>query len=275
MSKKEKKAGKEKAEKGSKKSKVRICPSCQAEISKKAKVCPHCEAKLKKKGIPLPVILILLVVLLLAGAAVSIFIFHFPIDPPFELAFGGKAPSKTLLGETMELTVEQEEAMLEVLESCGFSQISDVRKIAGGAKSTSYAVNDASTERYVDGDDAIVVQVENETKAVDSITYQDQNLYLGGTVIAKITDYYLGSEERDVYLAAALTAVKARLDLPETAVFPSKSKWTYNMDGDTVTVSSFVTTHDASGTETTQNFLITFEGGEFVSLDFTDENSDG
>lgn len=274
MSAKEKKPKKEKKakqEKQPKKPKVRICPSCQAEVSKKAKVCPHCEAKLKKSS-RLPLLLIPLVLLIVA-AAVSVFVFHFPIDPPFELAFGGKAPSKTLMGEAMELTVEQEEAMLAVLQECGFSEISEVTKIKSGAGSTSYAVHDASTQRYIDEGEDIVMQVKNETKEVETITFQDHDIYIRGNTLSKITDYYLNTDQRDVYLAATLTAVKARLELPETAVFPSKSHWEYSMEGENVTVQSYVTTHDGSGEEKTQTFVAHFESGEFVSLDFTEGES--
>ena len=273
MSEKEKKPKKEKKAKGEKKPKVRVCPSCQAEVSKKAKVCPHCEAKLKKQGSRLPLLLVVLVLLIAVAAGVSVFVFHFPIDPPFELAFGGKAPSKSLMGETMELTVDQEKAMLAVLQECGFSELSEVTKIKSGATSTSYSVHDAATQRYVGEGDAIVMQVKNETKEVETITFQDHDIYVRGNTVSKITDYYLDTDQRDVYLAATLTAVKARLELPETAVFPSKSKWTYTMEGENVTVESFVTTHDGSGEETTRQFVARFESGEFASLEFLEEES--
>ncbi len=91
--------------------------------------------------------------------------------------------------------------------------------------------------------------------------------------MSQITDYYMDMAERDVYMQLALTAVKARLELPEIAVFPSRSHWTfYEEDGGVLIVESTVTTKDGTGAEVVRPFLVRFENGEFVSVTFT-ENS--
>lgn len=107
--KEEKKPQKEKKPKKEKAVKMKVCPSCQAEIPQKAKLCPHCAAEQKGKS-PLPVILAVVVpLLILAAGAVSVFVFHFPVDPPFDLPFG-KQVNETPLGTAMELSGKQEEA---------------------------------------------------------------------------------------------------------------------------------------------------------------------
>lgn len=269
---KEKKEKAPKAQKG-KGIKTKTCPACQAEIPKKAKVCPNCGEK--QKGGRKPILLIFpLLLILLLGAGVSIFVFHFPIDPPFDLPFGGPKISDTVLGQGMELTKKQEEEVQAVLDSCGFEEISQVSTVKSGSKSTTYAVNDVSTERYLGVDDPILLEMKNETKTVDSIQFQDHRIYAHGQVVAPITDYYLDIAERDIYLSLTLTAVKSRLDFPETAVFPSKSSWSYTMgEGSQVTVQSTVTAVDASGQETTRAFRAVFEDGAFSSLEFEDEES--
>ena len=45
------------------------------------------------------------------------------------------------------------------------------------------------------------------------------------------------------------------------------------MEGENVTVESFVTTHDGSGEEKTRQFVARFESGEFASLEFLEEES--
>ncbi len=274
MSAKEKKAKKEKAPKAKKEKgiKTKVCPACQAEIPKKAKVCPNCNEKQKSGKKPILLLIPLLLVLLLVGAAVSIFVFHFPIDPPFELPFLGPKISETVLGEGMELTKKQEEEVLAVLNQCGFGEITQVDTIKETSKSTTYAVNDTSTERFLDSEEPIVVQMKNATKTVDSVQFQDHSIYAHGQVVSPITDYYLDMAERDIYLSLTLTAVKSRLEIPETAVFPSKSSWEYTMgEGTQVTVRSTVTCRDASGKEEERAFVAHFEDGAFASLEFEGE----
>ena len=116
------------------------------------------------------------------------------------------------------------------------------------------------------------MQMKNATKTVDSVQFQDHSIYAHGQVVSPITDYYLDMAERDIYLSLTLTAVKSRLEIPETAVFPSKSSWEYTMgEGTQVTVRSTVTCRDASGKEEERTFVAYFEDGAFVSLEFEGE----
>lgn len=266
--KKEKKPKKEKAKKPKKEKKekpikTKICPACHQEIPKKAKNCPHCAAK--QKGNPLPLILAVVLTLVLA-AGVSVMIFHFPFTPPFSLPFTGKPITETVLGRGMELTKKQDAAVTAVLEECGFKQISEVKIVSSDEHGTSYNVNDVDTIRFLDHADELIVQVNNETKAVERVTYQKTNIYINGHLIEPITKFYLDAATRDVYLSATLTAVRARLDLPETAEFPSRSNWRYTMDGENVTVESTVTSKTNSGEMETRSFLAKFEKGSFVSI---------
>ncbi|MBD5162711.1 MAG: hypothetical protein HDT14_12030 [Oscillibacter sp.] len=213
----------------------------------------------------MPLILAVVLALLLA-AGVSVMVFHFPFTPPFSLPFTSKPITETVLGQGMELTKKQEAAVTAVLEECGFKRISEVRHASSTEYSTFYNVNDVDTIRFLDHADTLLVKITNETKEVETITYQDMDIYLNGHLIVPITEFYLDAATRDVYLAATLTAVKARLDLPETAEFPSKSSWRYTMDGENVTVESTVTSKTNSGEMETCSFLAKFEEGSFVSI---------
>lgn len=258
--KKEKQPKKEKKEKAPK---MKKCPSCKEEIPKKAKVCPHCAAK--QKSNPLPIILALVLVLVLT-AGVSIVVFHFPIAPPFDLPFTQKTLTDTVLGQTLELNKKEEAALVAVFTECGLGEITEARLRSSDDISDTYVVDDRNTARYLERDSAVLVRLDKATKAVVSIFCGSSAVYRNDELVAPVTNFYLGTEVRDSYLAVCLTAVKARLDLPETAVFPSKSAWEYTMDGNRVTVRSTVTAKNTSGVEETRPFTAEFEDGEFVSL---------
>jgi len=272
--KKEKKPKKQKTPKPKPSSKkVKFCQKCGVEIPKSAKICPSCAAKQKASVL---LLVLPMAVLLTLGAGFSLFGFHYPVTPPFELPFrlplvSGPLMSETPLGLGMELTVKQEEAVTAVLDACGFKRITQVSKVGSDASATSYAVQDVDTERFLAGADPIVVRMENETKTVQSITFGDASIYNGEEAVAQITDYYMDMSERDVYMQEVLNKVKDRLELPETAVFPSRSHWTFTEEEDGVLiVESYVTTKDGSGAETVRPFTAKFEKGSFVSLAFTE-----
>lgn len=265
---------KKKKEKKGKGTKTKICPACHAEIPVKAKLCPFCAEKQKVKS-KLPLVIVLVAVLLVIGAFVSMAVFEFPIALPFDVPFLSGSKPETLVGETMELTKDQEKEVLAGLEECGFAEIKEVDLIKYGAKSSTYAVQDIWTAQFMEKDEAAVVEIANGEegeKTLDKITFQGREIYADGKVSAPITDYYLTLAQRDDYLADTLAAVKKELDVPETAVFPSRSGWTFEMDGGNVTVTSSVTAKNNSGQAVTRNFLALFEEGELVSLTFDGES---
>ena len=259
---KKEKPKKENKPKKEKTVKTKICPACKAEIPRKAKLCPHCAAKQPNK-LPTALIGVAAVLLLVIGLGVSVFVFHFPIDPPFAIP---KHYAETPLGQGMELTSKQEEAVNAIFAQCSIQRIVEVKPLVSDDECSTYAVNDSETVHFSDTQDAIVVELDNETKTVNSIDFQKNAVYRNGEVLAQATDFYLTGEERDVYLDQCLTAVKSRLTLPETASFPAKSAWEYETDGDKVTVRSTVTSKDTTGTPETRWFTAEFEGGEFVSV---------
>ena len=271
--KKEKKPKKQKLPKPSNK-KVKVCPNCLAEIPKKAKVCPSCAAKQKGKVVLLALPLVLL---LLLGAFVSLFGFHFPVTPPFELPFdipiiSGPKMSETVLGLGMELTAKQEEAVTAVLGECGFKEITKVSQVASDTETTSYAVHDVDTERFLSGTDPILVRMENESKTVQSVMFREETIYNGEEVVSQVTDYYMDMSERDIFMQEVLNKVKDRLELPEVAVFPSRSHWTFTEEEDGVLiVESYVTTKDGTGAETVRYFTARFEDASLVSLTLSEE----
>ena len=269
---KEKKPKPEKA-KTAKKSKTIVCPFCEMEVPKKAKICPRCGKPLpkKKKG---PMVVLLPILLILVLALVSVVVFAFPVGLPIELPFGlpiklGPKLSDTTLGAAMELTEKQEKAVMEVLGSCGFGEIVSVEELPSAGKNQAYAVIDEALDRYTEGEDA-VVKVNEENKEVVSVSFRSSDLYADGAVVSQLSEHYLNAEDRDALMVEALDAVKSRLDLPETAVFPSRSNWNYTEDGDRVIVSATVTAKKNSGVTADIPFEVIFEGKEVTAVSLGD-----
>ena len=265
---KEKQPKPEKAKK-EKKGKVMTCPSCEMEIPKKAKICPRCGKALPKKK-KSPLAFILPVLLLVVAALVSVVVFAFPVGLPIELPFGLPIKltpklSDTVLGEAMELTEKQEKAVLAVLESCGFEEVVAAEQLPTAGKNQAYTVQDAALERFTEGENT-VVKIDGESKEVLTISFRSKEIYANGEVISQLSDHYLGQDDRDVYMDKALEEIQGRLDLPETAVFPSRSKWEFREEGEQVIVQSSVTAKNTSGVETQFPFEVVFENQEIVSV---------
>ncbi len=260
MSDKPKKEKKEKKPKKEKAPKMMQCPACHEEIPKNAKVCPRCAVKLKRNVLPL---ILAAVLLLVIAAGVSIFVFHFPIDPT---TLGEGKSSDSVLAAEMDLSAKEEEAVLAVLEQCGFKEIIEATKVSSREGTTSYKVEDTETIRHLTGD--AIVTLSDETKTVNHITCQDGDVYISGHLIKLVSDFYLSSAQRNTYLDASLEAVRARLEDPEDAVFPSKSNWQFSMEGKRVTVESSVTVKGANGKDVVRPFVVEFEDGSFSSFAF-------
>ena len=273
---KEKKPKPEKVKK-EKKGKVTTCPSCEMEIPKKAKICPRCGKALPKKK-KSPLAFILPVLLLVIAALVSVVVFAFPVGLPIELPFGlpiklGPKLSDTVLGEAMELTEKQEKSIVSVLESCGFEEVVEAEELPTAGKTKAYSIMDKSLERFTEGETAMV-KVDGESKEVVSVSFRRETLYLDGEVVSQLGEHYLGMEDRDELMMAALKEVQGRLDLPETAVFPSRSKWQFHEDGGQVIVQASVNAKNTSGVAADTPFTVVFEGKEVVSVTLG-ETADG
>lgn len=175
---------------------------------------------------------------------------------------------KSLLAKTMDLTEEQEEAMLAVFSACGIVELKEVAEFQSGEDHTSYHINDDETEHYSGVDNTIVVWITNSTKAVEAIYFADQDIYVNGSVVAQVSDYYVSSTQRDEYRVTAQLLVKQCLNYPDTAQFGAASKWSFGVQDGYDFIQSSVTAKNAFGIESTERFQLKVdrESGEPVSL---------
>ena len=171
----------------------------------------------------------------------------------------GQKP-KSLLAETMGLTEQQEQALLGVFDACGVLEVKEVTLFKEGESQTSYHVRDVETDRYRGMDGTIVVWLDNGTKAVEAIYFDDHDIYVDGAVAAKVSSFYVSSAQCDEYRLAAQLLVRECLNYPDSAKFGSISKWAFgvNEDGYDV-VQSSVTAKNAFGMESTENFQVMFD----------------
>lgn len=198
--------------------------------------------------IPILIVLILLVVLTICVAV--------------GVSSSVQTTPQSLLASQMELDETQEAAITEIFDACGICEIKDCTMVQAGETHTSYYVEDDETEHYTGAENTIVVWLDNETKTVESIYFDDHDIYVDGATVAQVSDYYVSSALRDTYRANAQTIIKQCLNYPDTAEFKSASYWHYGVsdDGYDIILSS-VTAQNAFGVESTEEFQILIDRG--------------
>lgn len=166
-------------------------------------------------------------------------------------------PKQSALAKEMKLTDQQEQTMLSVFEACGIQEVTEVTKFQEGDDQTSYLVSDIETNSYGGARNYAVVWVDNSTKAVQSIYYNDHDIYIDGAVASQISDFYVSAAQREDYRVVAQLLVKECLNYPDSAKFEGLSKWGFgvNEDGYDV-VQSSVTAKNAFGMESTEKFQV-------------------
>lgn len=161
--------------------------------------------------------------------------------------------------KAMNLTMAQETAMLQIFQDCGIGEITSVQPFQSGETKSSYYLADNEVNN-------IVVWVNNEDKTVDSIYYNDNDIYLNGAVVSQITNFYVNSEDKSNYRVQSQMAVQKLLKYPDTAEFPAISGWKFGINNGSVIVQSTVTAKNAFGVESTNNFQVTFTNHSITSL---------
>lgn len=172
---------------------------------------------------------------------------------------GSGGTSKSTLAKGMELTAEQEQAMLTVFEACGILDIEEVSTFQAGEQQTSYHIRDVETDSYKAMKGNIVVWVDNDTKAVTAIYFDDNDIYVDDAVVAQVSDFYVSSALRDGYRVTAQIIVKECLTYPDTAKFGNSSKWAFCVKDGCDVAQSTVTAKNAFGVESTEQFQIMFD----------------
>lgn len=174
---------------------------------------------------------------------------------------------KSILAEAMNLSAGQETEIINTLTQCGAGEITRATLFQTGEGHTSYHLDDKETQMHAGADYRIVVWV-NDDKTIESVNFHDEDIYIDGKVVAKITDYYIQETACDNYRVAAQMLINQFLEYSETAKYENKSGWRFGvLDGYDVCQST-VTAKNALGASNKMDFQIKFERstGNAVSL---------
>ena len=209
----------------------------------------------KRHGCLLPV----LILFLIFGGAAVFTIFVVSQNPE-------NYHKKSILASELDLTSEQEGSMLEIFAQCGIGEITSASKFQSGDGHTSYHLDDEETAAYKGADYTIVVWVDDESKAIESIYFHDQDIYVNGEILGQVTDYYVSSEDSEKYRVSSQLAVNQLLNYPDTAKYPARSGWRFGIEEGVVIVQSSVTAKNALGVESTSDFQVKFTKEVITSL---------
>lgn len=217
---------------------------------------PNNEPK-KRRGCLIPLLIFAVVIIAIAAGIAA--------------GVGGapKQEPKSLLAETMDLTEQQEQDLLAVFSACGILEVKEATQFKEGDGQTSYHIRDVETDSYRGMEGTIVVWLDNSTKTVNAIYFDDHDIYVDGATVAQVSSFYVSSAQRDEYRVSVQLMVKEHLNYPDTAQFGSASKWAFGVnEGGYDVIQSSVTAKNAAGVESTENFqvLIDRATGSPVSL---------
>lgn len=199
--------------------------------------------------------------------AISMFLFFVAcLAALFIMVISGEHQAKSTLAKELELTNEQESAMVDIFTQCGIGEIISASKFQEGESQTSYHLDDEETAAYKGVNNTIVVWVDNESKAIESIHFHEHDIYMNGEVLEQVTDHYVNSEDCEKYRVASQMAVTRLLNYPDTAKYPARSGWYFGIEEGVVIVQSSVTAKNAFGMESTSEFQVKFTNGAITSL---------
>ena len=168
-----------------------------------------------------------------------------------------------LLGQNMNLTQEQNQKMSEILESCGMGEITYCNEEKRNETETKYALSDKEIDYYTPLGYVAIVTIDNNTKSIKEISFNDLKVYANNKVISKVTDHYINEQLRMDYRVNIEDYIKKLLNYPKSAKFGTTSHWAFVVTSDGYdSISSEVEAKNAFGMESTLPFKILIDRGQ-------------
>jgi hypothetical protein len=218
----------------------------------------YTKPKKKKKGL---LIILLIAVVIFLGLVILIIITSQPPEG-FELSESLPAAlaARNILAEGMDLTPEQEAAVLEIFDSVGIGEIVSASEFQRGEEMTSFWLDDVETRHW--GNVRIVVWLDNATKEINSIYFHDYTLWEDGEFVSLITNYYVPQEILETLHLATQLLISDFLIAPSTASWESRGSggdWSFGRQDLNFIVQSHVTSHNAFGVPIRMPFQVTWD----------------
>ena len=173
-------------------------------------------------------------------------------------------------GVAQYLTLEdgKAEAIDTILSDCDITDITSITPDvtldnAHFEGETGYRINTAQ----VHSDAGIVMYLDGEQN-VYSIKYAGTDLYIDGTVQAKLSDFVMTNKEELELQNIAQETVISTLKSPSTAKFPLIDQWGFEKNKDTIKVWSYVDAQNSFGATSRSEFVITYNRGNKAVTSF-------
>lgn len=165
---------------------------------------------------------------------------------------------KSELGKVMELTKEQEDDIVQILNESGIGEIKSVKLFNTGEKKSSYYISTQDVSN-------VVVWISNDKKLLE-IYYNGNDIYVDGNVVSPVTNFYMSQEEKAGLRLIVEKVIKDNLKSPSTAKFAPVREWNYTKDNNVSVVSAYVDSQNGFGATIRTKFQFTFEKDKITSL---------
>ena len=258
------------------KDETKFCKFCGERIAFNAVICPKCgrqieeieisyknakPKKRKKLGIFHFLICVFGFYLMLAAVIGSLIATRHPSQPQMN----------ALLTQTMNLTQAQTQQMSEILKACDIGEITYCNKEKENKTETKYSLADKELDYYTLYGYVFETTIDNSTKTIKTISFNDHKIYADGKVISKATAHYINDELRTAYKHIIKDYITQLLNYPKSAKFKSVDYWSFVVEPNGYdSINSQVEAKNAFGMEKQLNFKILIDRGQakimYVSL---------
>ncbi len=248
------------------------CKKCGYTIPSGTTKCPHCGAKVNI----LPGCLMIITLLLVIG-----FLFY---GCSTQLLSSTKSNTQNIaqklpaivvkVQEGFHVTTEQAQVIADTLNKCGISEIDKID--SDETLNNAYGEGGKGYRVTVNRDIKNVVVYISKEGNLDAIRWVSQNLYKDGTVISKVSDFYLTINEQSKLQSTCKESIKKLLRAPKSADFPNITEWRFSKDKEKIIVQSYVDAQNSFGANIRSQFQFTFtpDGQTVKSLIFEGKKYD-
>ncbi len=168
-------------------------------------------------------------------------------------------PTPQPRGTWFEFSPEEEDAILTVFIECDINDLKSVKLFSTGEDQTSYYVSTSQVNN-------IVVWIDNDSKKVNSIYFNDYDIYLDGEVKSKITDYYMTDDQKAGFRVIAEELVTKMLVSPSTAKFAPTGDWRYGKEEGVYIIQGYVDSQNSFSAMIRTEFQISFKDDKMTSF---------
>ena len=202
----------------------------------------------RKKGCLIAVIIVvalLCLFIILAVAAVNSVSSSMAEGATASEVSEGVPPEVSLLAQGLDVSEQDAQRIYETLVLCDVGEILEAVRDNGldntayeGQKG--YRLNTKKSNNLI-----LYLSAENE---VDTLNWADNTLFEEGTVIAKLSDYIITSDEQIEMLVVCKELVKSVLKSPTTAKFPSlHDGWAMSKTPEEIIIQGYVDSQNSFG----------------------------